>query len=63
MMKLEQGRKTKLRHHVIGRTLQAFAGARQRETRVSNPGLNSVWSAQFGPNPVFGIQVSDFDPK
>lgn len=64
MMKLEPGRKEKPRHHAIARTLQAFAGARQRETRISpTAGMNSVWSAQFGACPIFGIHVSDFDPK
>jgi hypothetical protein len=62
MLKLERGRKAKLRHHAIARTLQALAGPRQpRPTRAS--GMNSIWSAQFGACPVFGIHVSDFDPK
>jgi hypothetical protein len=63
MLKLEPSRKSKPRHHAIARTLQAFAGARQRQTRVPSTGLNSIWSAHFGSCPVFGIHVSDFDPK
>ena len=62
MMKLEPSRKEKPRHHAIARTLQALAGPRQaRITRTV--GMNSIWSAQFGACPVFGIHVSDFDPK
>lgn len=66
MLKLERSRKAKLRHHAIARTLQAaFAGPRQRETQAAATaaGMNSVWSAQFGACPVFGIHASDFDPK
>ena len=63
MLKLEPGRKPKPRHHAIARTLQAFAGARQRRTHVPPPGMNSIWSAHFGSCPMFGIHLSDFDPK
>jgi hypothetical protein len=63
MLKLEPSRKAKTRHHAIARNLQASAGARQRQTRVSAPGLNSIWSAHFGSCPMFGIHLSDFDPK
>jgi hypothetical protein len=63
MLKLERRRKEKPRHHPIARTLQAFAGTRQRHTRVLPAGLNSIWSAHFGSCPVFGVHVSDFDPK
>jgi hypothetical protein len=64
MLKLQRSRKEKLRHHAIARTLQAaFAAPRPRKTRVAPTGMNSVWSAQFGACPVFGIHVSDFDPK
>jgi len=64
MLKLERGRKAKpSHHHPIARTLQVFAGASQRRTRTATTGLNSIWSAQFGATPVFGIHVSDFDPK
>jgi hypothetical protein len=62
MLKHERGRKPKPRHHAIARTLQALASPRQaRITRTA--GMNSIWSAQFGACPVFGIHVSDFDPK
>lgn len=62
MLKLERGRKAKHRHHAIARTLQAFARPRQRRS-ASDRRVNSIWSAQFGACPVFGIHVSDFDPK
>ena len=62
MLKLERGRKAKLRHHAIARTLHAYAGPRPIRTTLA-AGMNSLWSAHFGPCPVFGIHVSDFDPK
>ena len=62
MLKLERSRKAKPRHHAIARTLQAFAGPRQTHIKPT-AGMNSIWSAQFGACAVFGIHVSDFDPK
>ena len=63
MLKLEPSRKAKPRHHAIARTMQAFVGGRPRQIRVVPARLNSIWSAHFGSCPIFGIHVSDFDPK